>query len=69
MKNMNIYLLIIFWVVGIMVALIFFCYAISGFNSEVLILLPLLWGIPGLPFLLFISTSFIFGLKGTEHLY
>lgn len=69
MKRMNIYLLTMLWVLGVTVAVMLLCYILSGFDTSALVLVSILWGIPVVPYLLFITCSFMFGLKGTEHLY
>lgn len=69
MKRMNIYLLTMLWVLGVTVAVMLLCYILSGFDTSALVLVSILWGIPAVPYLLFITCSFMFGLKGTEHLY
>ncbi|MCM0272825.1 hypothetical protein [Bacteroides fragilis] len=69
MKRMNAYLLTMIWILGAVLVLMLLCYVISGFDLGALVLVSILWCIPTLPFLLFIACSFIFGLKGLDHLY
>ena len=66
---MNAYLLTMIWILGAVLVLMLLCYVISGFDLGALVLVSILWCIPTLPFLLFIACSFIFGLKGLDHLY
>lgn len=69
MKNMNIYVMTMLVILGVILALILLLYVLSGFDSLTLIVMPVLFGMGALFILLFITTSFILGLKGTEHIY
>lgn len=68
MKEKNLYLSATLWIPVTITALLLLGFIVSGFDLEALVLPFVLWVIPAMPFVLFIACSFIFGLKGTDHL-